>query len=456
MNKQKIINTMVNISSGIEDFLHLAAFSLRIGPKQTVRLFQEFPWLIKGLQLHKLYKYTHRSLPYSREIVHFIFQYMIQVFETYVKHPDRLIWFEELLTPEIPLAMGFTPFMPEAIGLFIPLVKNSIAEGYIDATENEGYPADMCSFIKTSLGLVLKNQLPAPRLILTTNAPCDSAMAGYTPIEEKYGVPVFRLDQLYETNEKSVAYYARSLWKMIDFLEETTGVKMDFDRLRDICEERNKQSDYIVEFRELNRTRPAPAGAAGLILSILGHSLMPGSKLATKFAKKFRDESQKRFRNKIGSTKTERIRYVMWGVPFETDAGIYEWMEETYGASMVAEMYSSRSYSFIDTSTPDSMLLGLAKDMMRGPMSKHTRGPARNYYEELIRLVKEYNADMVLLGAHMGCKSGSAIHRIVHDKLKEKGIPCLTIQFDVTDTRVVSPADIRRQVSQFMEVIMKV
>jgi benzoyl-CoA reductase/2-hydroxyglutaryl-CoA dehydratase subunit BcrC/BadD/HgdB len=102
------------------------------------------------------------------------------------------------------------------------------------------------------------------------------------------------------------------------------------------------------------------------------------------------------------------------------------------------------------------MLLGLAKDMMQGPMAKHTRGPARNYYEELIRLVKEYKADMVLLGAHIGCKSGSAIHGIVHDKLKEKGIPCLTIQFDVTDTRVVSPADIRRQVSQFMEVIMKV
>lgn len=455
MNWQKIKNNMINIFCGIRDFLHVAAFALRIGPMQTVRLFREFPWLIKGLKIHKLNGYVHGSLPYSREIVHLIFQYIIWILETYVKHPDRLIWFEELLTPEIALAMGFTPFMPESIGLVIPIVDNSNDEVYIDVTENEGYPADMCSFIKTSLGLVLKNQLPRPRMIITTNSPCDSAMAGYIPIQEKYNVPVFRLDQPYETNEKTVPYYARYLRKMIDFLEEETGVKMNFDRLKDICEERNKQSDYILEFRELNRTHPAPAGVV-LPLSILGHTLMPGSKMATKFAKTFRDESLKRFRNKVGAVKTEKIRYVMWGVPFMIDLGIYEWLEETYGAVSVAEMYSSRSYSFIDTSTPESMLLGLANDMMQGPMAKHTRGPAKNYYEDLIRLVKEYDADMVLLGAHIGCKSSFAIQGIVREVLKEQGIPCLAIQFDVADARVTSPFDIRQQVIQFMEVIMKV
>lgn len=456
MNRQKIINNVTNICFGARDFFHVAAFALRIGPIQTFRLFREFPWLIRGLQIHKLNKYCHGSLPYSREIVSLIFQYIIQILETYVKHPDRLIWFEELLTPEIPLAMGFTPFMPESIGLVLPLVSNRINEPYIDVTENEGYPADMCSFIKTSLGLVLKDQLPVPRLILTTNSPCDSAMAGYLPIQEKYNVPVFRLDKPYETNEKSVAYYARFLWKMIDFLEKETGVKMDFDRLRDICEERNKLTENILEFRELNRTHPAPAGTAALPLSILGHSLMPGSKFATKFSKTFRDESLKRFENKIGAVKAEKIRYVMWGVPFEIDIGIYEWMEETYGAVMVAEMYSSRTYSFIDTSTPESMLLGLANDMMQGPMAKHTGGPAVNFYEKLLRVVKEYDADMVLLGAHVGCKSGNAVLGIVREVLKDNGIPYLAIQFDVADTRVTSPSDIRQQVTQFMEVVMKV
>ena len=63
---------------------------------------------------------------------------------------------------------------------------------------------------------------------------------------------------------------------------------------------------------------------------------------------------------------------------------------------------------------------------------------------------------MVLLGAHIGCKSSSAIQGIVREELKKQGVPCLVIPFDVTDPRVVSPAEIRHQVTQFMEVIMKI
>jgi hypothetical protein len=145
----------------------------------------------------------------------------------------------------------------------------------------------------------------------------------------------------------------------------------------------------------------------------------------------------------------------MWGVPFMIDPGIYEWMEETYGAVMVAEMYSSRSYSFIDTSTPESMLLGLANDMMQGPMAKHTKGPGKNFYEDLLRLIKEYDADMVLLGAHIGCKGSLGLQGIVRELLKDQGIPFLSIQFDVADTRITSPSEVRKQVVQFMEVVMK-
>jgi benzoyl-CoA reductase/2-hydroxyglutaryl-CoA dehydratase subunit BcrC/BadD/HgdB len=85
--------------------------------------------------------------------------------ETHTNRPDRLIWFEELLTPEIPLAMGFTPFITEAIGLILPLIDKTGNQVYVDATENAGYPPDMCSFIKTSLGQVLRDDLPRPLLI---------------------------------------------------------------------------------------------------------------------------------------------------------------------------------------------------------------------------------------------------------------------------------------------------
>jgi benzoyl-CoA reductase/2-hydroxyglutaryl-CoA dehydratase subunit BcrC/BadD/HgdB len=453
-NSQK--HDLVKYSYMIRNFSHFARLGFKVGPLRTRRLFRDFPWLSTGLKAHRLMDYCDGYSPFMGEIVHVLFHYMISVLETHANRPERLIWFEELLTPEIPLAMGLTPFMTEAIGLILPLIDKTSNQVYVDATENAGYPADMCSFIKTALGQVLMDELPKPRLILTTNSPCDSAMAGYIPIQERLGVPVFRMDHPFETNERSVEYYTRYLWKMIRFLEDETGVRLDFDRLREICEERNRASNYILEFRELMRARPCPAGGSVLTLSILGHEVVPGTKLATQFTKSFRDEAQRRVQKKIGAIKDEKIRMILWNPPFLIDIGLFNWMEKTFGAVVAMDMLAYRSYSFIDTSTPETMLRGLAYDMMLGPMARHTRGPAKNYYEDLIRLVEDYDADMILMAAHQGCKNSLSIMGIVRQVLRKHGIPFLPIQYDLVDPRITSPEEIRNQVTLFMETVMQV
>ena len=101
-----------------------------------------------------------------------------------------------------------------------------------------------------------------------------------------------------------------------------------------------------------------------------------------------------------------------------------------------------------------SLCRGLAYDMMKGPMARHTRGPARNYYEDLLRLVKEYEADMVLVASHQGCKNALALAGILRDLFRKQDIPLLDIQYDLLDPHVTSPEEIRNQVSHFMETIM--
>lgn len=432
----------------------LAEMLFRIGPVGTVRLFRRFPWLVLALRIHRLMDACERYRPCMGEAVHLLFHYVCNLLETHERDPDRLVWYEELLTPEIPLAMGLTPFMVESLGLIFPLLDRNGALPYVDRTENAGFPADMCSFIKTSLGQILADELPRPRLVLTTNSPCDSAMAGYVPIENRLGVPMFRLDHPYDTNERSLAYYARGLRKMIGFIEEQTGRKMDFDRLREVCEERNRASEYLLEFRELMRHTPAPVGGLVVTLSILGHELFPGTSLATRFCKFLRDEAARRVREREGAVPDERIRVILWNPPFLIDRDLFQWMEDAFGAVIVMDMLGYRSYSIIDTSTPESMLRGLAYDMMRGPMARHTRGPARNYYGELLRLCGEYRADMVLLAAHQGCKNTLALSGVLREVFREHQIPLLDVQYDLVDPRVTSPEEIRNQVSHFMETVM--
>jgi benzoyl-CoA reductase/2-hydroxyglutaryl-CoA dehydratase subunit BcrC/BadD/HgdB len=371
-----------------------------------------------------------------------------------VKDPDNLVWYEELLTPEIPRAMGLTPFMTESLGIVLPLLDGNYAIPYVDRTENEGFPADMCSFIKTSLGQVLADDLPRPGLILTTNSPCDSVMAGYVPVQKILDVPVFRLDHPFEVSDRSVQYYVQGLRKMIRFLEQETGRRMDFDRLAEVCEERNRASQYLLEFREMMRSRPAPMGGLMMTLSILGHEILAGTPEATAFCKSLRDLSYARVQQGSGAVDEERIRAILWNPPFLIDADLFRWMEETFGAVIVMDMLCYRSYSMIDTSSPDTMLRGLAYDMMKGPMARHTRGPVKNYYEDLIGLVGEYEADMVLFASHQGCKNALGVMGIVREVLRKQGIPFLDIQYDLMDPRITSPSEIRNQVSHFMETVM--
>lgn len=432
----------------------LAGLLGRIGPVAFTRLYRKYPWISHAAQIHRLMDHGANYRGCMAEAVRLILLYITRVLETHVKCPGRLVWYEELLTPEIPLAMGLTPFMTESLSLLLPLLEETGAVRYVDRTENAGFPADMCSFIKTSLGQILAEELPPPRVILTTNSPCDSAMAGYIPIEKKLGAPVFRLDHPYETNDRSVEYYARRLWKMIGFLEEHTGRKMDFGRLKEICQERNRASEYLLEFRECQRNRPAPLGGLLLTLSMLGHELLPGTQEATRFCRYLRDEAKHRVDRKMGAVRDERIRIVLWNPPFLIDGDLFRWMEETYGAVVVMDMLAYRSYSIVDTSSAEAMIRSLAYDMMKGPMARHTRGPARNYYEDLVRLVREYRADMVLVASHQGCKNALAVAGIVREIFRRQEIPFLDIQYDLVDPRITSPEEIRNQISRFMETVM--
>lgn len=432
----------------------LASLAVRIGPIEFFRLYKRYSWMPMAARIHDLMDHAMHYRGCMGEAIYVLLQYVTSVLEAQANHPENLIWHEELITGEIPRAMGFTPFMTESLGLIFPLLDSNAGIPSVDRTENAGFPTDMCSFVKHSLGQVLGEELPRPRLILTTNSPCDSAMAAYVPIEKRLGVPVFRLDHPYDTNERSLEYYARGLWKMIDFIEKETGRTMDFDRLKEICEERNRASEYLLEFRELMRSRPAPIGGLVLTMSILGHQVFPGTKATTKFCKYLRDEAKSRVERKIGAVPEERIRVILWNPPFLIDGGLFNWMEETYGAVVVMDMLAYRSYSIIDTSSPESMIRGLAYDMMKGPMARHTRGPAKNYYEDLVRLYKEYEADMVLMASHQGCKNALALAGILRDLFRKRDIPLLDIHYDLVDPRITSPEEIRNQVSRFMETVM--
>jgi len=385
----------------------------------------------------------------------YITYYYTNVLKRMAREPDKFLWHEMLVSPEIFYAMGLVPFYVEMVPIILPNMNSKLTEHYIDVAEGAGYPGDICTLPKTVLGMALEDQLPPPKAIVTSNSPCDGGMAQYAVMEEIYKVPVFRLDLPYAFRERrGMDYYVREIKRMIAWLEDIYSVKMDYDRLREVCEERNRAQAYSLDLWDLQRMSPAPVAGETLIMSHVGYFLGGGTKEATKLLKDVLRIARRTMKRDGGAVPGERHRFVLWNPPPLVFPGMFTWIEKEYGAVGVMDMITYKDHPFIDTSTPESMLGDLAYIMAHGPMAQHTRGPCENFFGDLFYLYESFNADMMVMAGHVGCKNTRALFGMFRELCRKSSIPLLVIDYDLSDTRPMSPNGIKRQMADFMENIM--
>ena len=110
---------------------------------------------------------------------------------------------------------------------------------------------------------------------------------------------------------------------------------------------------------------------------------------------------------------------------------------------------------FIDTKSNDAMLSDLSNLIMQGPMSRHVRGPAENYFADIFYIHKHFDIDMLWVADNIGCKMSAGLNEILREKCREADLPMLIIPYDLMDHRFASAQDIKDMIDNFMETIME-
>jgi hypothetical protein len=445
-----------------ETGLLAAKLAARRGPLTMLRQARRMPWLTHLARAPRILDMCTRTRTgLFREANAIAVKMLIESFadmvDEMVAAPERLVLNEDLVPPELLYGMGLNNWMVEFLGIAVPIIQEDWAEPYIDAAENEAIPPDTCSLPKSTMGLFLKGHMPDPAAIITSNLPCDGGMASYALIEKLAKAPVLRLDVPYNFySERAVDYFTEELKRAIKWLEAHTPGRMDWDRLRMVCEERNRATELEMELWDLMREKPAPMAGEPVYLSHLAHIMArPGKPLGTrafselvKIARKIREKGQ-------GAVPGEKYRVVLWSPPTPIYPDLFIWAEQNYGVALIMDMLSFNRHPYIDTSTPETMLRSLARIIMEGPMARHSRGPAENFFGDLFQLYEHFSLDMIWMAWHIGCKNTMALSGMFREKCRERGIPLLNISYDLSDTRVVAPLDMRRQAQEFMENIMR-
>jgi len=358
--------------------------------------------------------------------------------------------------PEIAEAMEIPWFMLYEAP-FLAVSAEGLLE-QIDETAAMGLGTDLCTAIRSCIYYVEKDLVPVPTAMIGFIFPCDGMPMLHQVIKhsEAWGhVPMFCPDPPYFNDARSIDYFANELKKTAAFLEQHTARKLDLDKLKEVIEESDRQYLLWQEYNELRRARPCPHGYSlgGPMCYAVSQLFKVGHKDGTEWFQRLVDLTEKKVQKGIGAVKKEKIRLFWFDIM--PSGWIFEfmpWLEEEFGAVVVMDMFGNHPYTTIDTSDEQEMWRGLAKrGLFDTPMVRQAIGPAEGFVHDLVRIVKDYQIDVVVWPGHMGHKETQGAFGIMREACLKLGVPFLDIRMDLFDKRYTTADQIKEKFGSFFQ-----
>lgn len=431
-------------------------------PLKAAKALFDYPWVFDFLKGNGYYRSladgrTGRHLEASSAAFSATTKALTENLIATFSDPERTVLIENMVPPEICWAMGLNTFIVEVAARILSMMDQHAVHNYLDIAENSGLPTDSCGLNRATMGTILAEDLPPGKVIVSSNLPCDGGMCSYAKLEEMTGLPIYRLDVPYNfKDDAAMDVYVEDMKGLIDFLEANTVGRMDWDKLKEICEGYNEMIEIERETFEMLRNDPAP---------ILGDSIWqphyyfvnqnPGTETALKLFQKIHDLARANVDEGIPACPDMRHRCLMWNPPTNCYPAIWNWLERAWGVGVLMDMESFGYSEFVDTTSKESMLRTLAKRYMWATMARHSRGPAENFFEDMWTAYEQFDCDMILFPAHIGCKSSMGMIGLLREQCRDRGVNLCVFDYELMDTRVCSRQGIRDQINQFMKNVMK-
>jgi benzoyl-CoA reductase subunit B len=374
----------------------------------------------------------------------------------------------ELIDQDAPFVMynlGFDPELvyalpgvgPTCVAMLTALSSiigdQADTQAFIDAAEAAGYSAECCSADKGGIGALLKGLYPEPCCLVGINTPCDSQVSVSNAMFEHHrDRPAFVIDVPPYEDERTFRHVAAQLRLLIPFLEKHTGRKMEWDRLKAVCETSNRTSEHLLQWMEwrsqVPTMQPSKLSAFTMAMSIMFFGSPLGEALARDFARdaKNKVESGVRYFD-------EKVRAIWYQDPVWWDIQIYDWMEAELGLTIPIDIFGYYAgEGIVDTSSEETILYGLARKMVNcHPMSRQFRGAMKRYIDDFMTLHRRFNADCGIMAGHIACKHSWGGIGLFKEACRKADIPLLVFEFDMFDPRVLSRKELQFELKRFVE-----
>ncbi|MBL7205096.1 MAG: 2-hydroxyacyl-CoA dehydratase [Desulfobacteraceae bacterium] len=365
---------------------------------------------------------------------------MVRAYEENVKtvyvsgyaFPTELLW-----------AFDVIPFDFEIACNNLPAASGGNGSTIMTTSEKEGYSRDICSFDRLIIACMIQGMLPKGDVYISSSYYCHGKAKANEIVANHEGKESILFDVPNEISDSSLEYVTAQLKDIASRLEAATGEKLDMDRLKKALRWSNKARSSLERVNELMKWKPFPYNPIKACLLALGGAIFWGSPIREEIHQLVIKELEDRIDQGTALPEKHRILWSPW-VPVQ-QTNIFTTLKELQvSVPMVetarvwwSELDESKSFESLARKALENYLVGRGEKRVRA----------------LVTLAEEYDVDGVIHFSTPACHCENVTFPLVRDAMKEKNLPALNLEGDMTDERNFSPEQTKNKLTSFVEVL---
>jgi benzoyl-CoA reductase/2-hydroxyglutaryl-CoA dehydratase subunit BcrC/BadD/HgdB len=250
-----------------------------------------------------------------------------------------------------------------------------------------------------------------------------------------------------------MTYMVKELENFIRFLEEQTGKKMDYDKLKETVRLSQKVIDLYREIYTLRKNRPAPMRNRVLMNQMLMEMFFAGSSAGVEYFETARNDIAEKVKNRQGVVEEENYRLLFLFLPPFYEMKLMDWLEKEHGAVSVMEPFLT-VWPEDFTMNPENPVESLAEKLFFRCLGRQMHGPADMVMHDAIKTARDFEPNGAVFFAHIGCRQACALIRSLKDSLKQElDLPTLVLDCDLMDPSLTSSEELKGKFEGFFEML---
>lgn len=376
------------------------------------------------------------------------------------KDPKRKVaWCTSVGPAEILRAMGFEVFFPENHGAMLGATR--ICMDTIPVANASGYSPEICSYLTSDVGAYMKGitpltkafgieKVPHPDVLVYNTNQCKDVMHWFEYYATEFNCPIFGIHpptNIPEVKQEYIDDVAQQFEELIAFLEPIMGAPMNSERLKETVALSWEATNLWSEVLDMARLRPSPLTFFDSTIYMGPIVVLRGTQVAVDYYKDLLAELKQKAADNHAAVEKEHKRIYWDGMPVW---GRLRALSNTFNenrACVVASTYCN-SWVFPDFD-PEDPLPSMAKAYIKIFINRNDKFK-EDYIEQMVR---DFKIDGVIFLAARTCPNNSNAYYNLPKKLREKGIPTITIDGDLCDLRCYSDEQSTTLIEAFLETI---